>query len=746
ASPKMKRKLKKLASPSKKRTLVTEEEEELKPAKKVVSSKKPATKRQSAGVRIRDTLGVSVLKKKAPTKAERKSDDDEEEETQDDEYLHTPKHYVATKDKMNDESNDVTEEEYERINKELYGDVNVRLTDDEPNNKDKGDKEMTNAETEDDEHVKDVKELKDVDNSTKLISTVQFEVPKAVKEYLGSSLDNAMHKAKSIETSKGTSKDTLKSQPKSTNKSAQVEETVFEVGDTQEAQNQGQNMVVKLFMLTTSSTMVSNIYEESSIQKKLSNLERDVIFDMGVALQMFTRRIIILKRVEDLQLGVESYQKKLNVTKPETFRSDISKNIPYTLYNKPQGVIYKDKYKRNRLMRMDKLHKFSDGTLTYVRTVLYDIASNLRMDYLPKKRKSSLDKKRPRIMIRAIDQLLLDRRSLSQKGCERSISVAYKTYFAYATGEASPKMKRKLKKLASPSKKRTLVTEEEEELKPAKKVVSSKKPATKRQSAGVRIRDTLGVSVLKKKAPTKAERSKGIEFLYNAALLEEAQLKKAFRRSKRDTTIHQACGSSKGANFESEVLDEPKESDDDEEEETQDDEYLHTPKHYVATKDKMNDESNDVTEEEYERINKELYGDVNVRLTDDEPNNKDKGDKEMTNAETEDDEHVKDVKELKDVDNSTKLISTVQFEVPKAVKEYLGSSLDNAMHKKVPKETITSFDTTALIEFDQKTTLFETMTKFKSFNRSPKQRALYHALIESILEDEDVMHEGVADK
>ncbi|GKE74778.1 hypothetical protein Tco_1536819, partial [Tanacetum coccineum] len=62
---------------------------------------------------------------------------------------------------------------------------------------------------------------------------------------------------------------------------------------------------------------------------------------------------------------------------------------------------------------------------------------------------------------------------------------AYKTYLAYATGEASPKMKRKLKKPASPSKKRTLVTEEEEEPEPAKKVVSSKKPATKRQSAGV---------------------------------------------------------------------------------------------------------------------------------------------------------------------------------------------------------------------------------------------------------------------
>nr|GEW94721.1 hypothetical protein [Tanacetum cinerariifolium] len=38
------------------------------------------------------------------------------------------------------------------------------------------------------------------------------------------------------------------------------------------------------------------------------------------------------------------------------------------------------------------------------------------------------------------------------------------------------------------------------------------------------------------------------------------------------------------------------------------------------------------------------------------------------------------------------------------------------------------------------------MTKSKSFNKSPKQRALYHALMESILKDEDAIDEGVADK
>ncbi|GJZ61000.1 hypothetical protein Tco_0617137 [Tanacetum coccineum] len=146
------------------------------------------------------------------------------------------------------------------------------------------------------------------------------------------------------------------------------------------------------------------------VQKKLSNLKKDVIFDLNVALRMFTRRIVILKWVKDLQLGVKSYQKKLNITKPETFRSDISKMTPYTAYKNPHGIIYQDKLKRNRLMRSDELYKFYDGTLTSVRRVLHDIASNLSMDYLPKRRWSNLDRKWSRIMIKAIDQQLFKRR------------------------------------------------------------------------------------------------------------------------------------------------------------------------------------------------------------------------------------------------------------------------------------------------------------------------------------------------
>nr|GFA31993.1 hypothetical protein [Tanacetum cinerariifolium] len=154
----------------------------------------------------------------------------------------------------------------------------------------------------------------------------------------------------------------------------------------------------------------------------------------------------------------------------------------------------------------------------------------------------------------------------------------------------------------------------------------TKKPAARRQSAGVQIRDTPGVSVSKKKAPAKAERSKG------------------------ETDIPQACGSSEGAVQNQSFLmsqkgysdendddhqqsnDEQTESDNlrssDDEEEIQEDEFVHTPKNYVPT----NNESNDVDDEEYVRINEEMYSDVNVELKDTELEGERKDDEEMTDA------------------------------------------------------------------------------------------------------------------
>nr|GEV51509.1 hypothetical protein [Tanacetum cinerariifolium] len=119
------------------------------------------------------------------------------------------------------------------------------------------------------------------------------------------------------------------------------------------------------------------------VQGKLTNLTVKECFAFNVSLQMFTRSIIIQRRVEDLQLGVESYLKKLNLTKSDSYRSDLKHKEAYTAYSNLRGFIYQNKDKRNMLMQIDELHKFSDGTLTDVRTALDDHLKGIRMQYLP---------------------------------------------------------------------------------------------------------------------------------------------------------------------------------------------------------------------------------------------------------------------------------------------------------------------------------------------------------------------------
>nr|GFA22895.1 hypothetical protein [Tanacetum cinerariifolium] len=84
-------------------------------------------------------------------------------------------------------------------------------------------------------------------------------------------------------------------------------------------------------------------------------------------------------KAEDLQLGVESYQKRLNLTKPDTYRSDLKRKEAYTAYSNLRGFIYQNKDKKNRLMRIDELHKFNDGMLTDVRTALDDHLKGIQM-------------------------------------------------------------------------------------------------------------------------------------------------------------------------------------------------------------------------------------------------------------------------------------------------------------------------------------------------------------------------------
>nr|GEX20619.1 hypothetical protein [Tanacetum cinerariifolium]GEX22425.1 hypothetical protein [Tanacetum cinerariifolium] len=66
--------------------------------------------------------------------------------------------------------------------------------------------------------------------------------------------------------------------------------------------------------------------------------------------------------------------------------------------------------KKNKLMRIDELHKFSDGMFNDVRTALDDRLKGIRMQYLPQTIWRNGDKHRAAAMIQAIDKMLKTRR------------------------------------------------------------------------------------------------------------------------------------------------------------------------------------------------------------------------------------------------------------------------------------------------------------------------------------------------
>ncbi|GKC63993.1 hypothetical protein Tco_1096591 [Tanacetum coccineum] len=67
------------------------------------------------------------------------------------------------------------------------------------------------------------------------------------------------------------------------------------------------------------------------VQDKMHHLPSDDDKDFNNALLLFIRRTVIKNRVEDLQLGVKSYQQTLNLTKPKLYFDRIDEKIPYIM-------------------------------------------------------------------------------------------------------------------------------------------------------------------------------------------------------------------------------------------------------------------------------------------------------------------------------------------------------------------------------------------------------------------------------
>ncbi|GKF11943.1 hypothetical protein Tco_0049869, partial [Tanacetum coccineum] len=122
------------------------------------------------------------------------------------------------------------------------------------------------------------------------------------------------------------------------------------------------------------------------VQHKLFQLDDSEIVDLAMALHMFTRSLIIKRRVKDFQLEL------------------------YTPSFDPPGVVFEDLSHQKRLMRANELYKFSDGTLKKVHGTLHRMLLNFRFGYnkdMPRKKWLDSDKRRLGNMVDLIDKQML---------------------------------------------------------------------------------------------------------------------------------------------------------------------------------------------------------------------------------------------------------------------------------------------------------------------------------------------------
>ncbi|GJS85300.1 retrovirus-related pol polyprotein from transposon TNT 1-94 [Tanacetum coccineum] len=89
---------------------------------------------------------------------------------------------------------------------------------------------------------------------------------------------------------------------------------------------------------------------------------------------------------------------------------DLKGKTSYTSYSNPRGFIYQNQDRENKLMLIDKLHKFCDGTLNDVRSALNDTLNRIRMKYLPQTVWRNIDRERAGAIIQAIYRQLRNRR------------------------------------------------------------------------------------------------------------------------------------------------------------------------------------------------------------------------------------------------------------------------------------------------------------------------------------------------
>ncbi|GKC59810.1 hypothetical protein Tco_1087408 [Tanacetum coccineum] len=235
-------------------------------------------------------------------------------------------------------------------------------------------------------------------------------------------------------TSKTTGKSTKgsKSYHKSADKSSQAEEPMhtakdlekpahleFETGVTEDQPDEETSQLPGWFQKLAKPPTPDRDWNKTLPDAHGHHLDWITIRRDGDKLYKFKEGDFNRLRIQDIEdMLLFLVQGKLtNLTVKERLDFNVSLRISglkrreaYSAYSNPRGFTYQNKDKKNRLMRINELHKFSDSTFNDVRGALDDRLKGIRMKYLPQIIWRQSDRDKAGAMIQAIDKQLKTKR------------------------------------------------------------------------------------------------------------------------------------------------------------------------------------------------------------------------------------------------------------------------------------------------------------------------------------------------
>ncbi|GJU72298.1 hypothetical protein Tco_1263703 [Tanacetum coccineum] len=118
----------------------------------------------------------------------------------------------------------------------------------------------------------------------------------------------------------------------------------------------------------------------------LSLINQDLLTNFQIetgllwSLSVFIRSSVIWERVHDFQLGIESYQQKVNLTTPTMSFPGVEKHIMFSIIYEPvHRIIYKNSKKEKRVMRHLEIHKeLTNDEVEYLKLFEEDIEVRLK--------------------------------------------------------------------------------------------------------------------------------------------------------------------------------------------------------------------------------------------------------------------------------------------------------------------------------------------------------------------------------